>query len=89
MFCFAVPGAVFRDEGPGVVVAVSTDDGLGAVVVVSTDDVPVAVVAVSTDDDLGNGVLVYLLLSLKLSCALLHTESGRCKRKKCSLKLSL
>jgi len=34
LFCFAVPGAVFRDEGPGAVVAVSTDDGLGAVVVV-------------------------------------------------------
>ena len=66
---------VFRDEGLGAVVAVSTDDGLGAVVVVSTDDVPVAVVVVSIDDDLGNGVLVYLLLSLKLSCALLHTES--------------
>ena len=73
---------VFRDEGPGVVVVVSTDDGLGAIVVVSTDDVLVAVVAVSTDDDLGNDVLVYLLLSLKLSCALLHTKSGRCKRKK-------
>jgi len=70
LFCFAVPGAVFRDEGPG------------AVVVVSTDDVLVAVVAVSTDDDLGNDVLVYLLLSLKLYCALLHNESGRCKRKK-------
>jgi len=67
LFCFAVPGAVFRDEGPRAVVAVSTYDGLGAVVVVSIDDVPVAVVVVSTDDDLGNGVLVYLLLSLKLS----------------------
>jgi len=34
LFCFAVPGVVFRDEGLGAVVAVSTDDGLGAVVVV-------------------------------------------------------